>query len=106
MDFIHAHYAEKLELERIAQAANIGGRECQRCFRRCIQISPVQYLIRYRLMQSAALLAGGRGLGIAEISTRCGFDSPSNFSKTFRRYFGCTPKEYRNAGRARKSKSG
>ena len=36
---------------------------------------------------------------ISEIATLCGFDSPSNFSKVFKRFYNCTPREYRRTVR-------
>lgn len=95
MDYIHEHYAEELALTQIAQAADIGERECLRCFNRMIQMSPIQYLIKYRIMLGAAMLLEGSERSIAEIAAGCGFDSPSNFSKLFKRFFECTPREYR-----------
>lgn len=95
LDFIHDRYAEDLQLSQIAQAADIGERECLRCFQRVIQVSPIQYLLKYRVMQGASVLRSASHLCIAEVSTLCGFDSPSNFSKVFKRFFACTPKEYR-----------
>lgn len=32
---------------------------------------------------------------ISSIAGMCGFNSPSNFSQMFARYFKCTPREYR-----------
>lgn len=95
LDFIREHYTENLGLSQIAQSADIGERECLRCFQRAIQISPIQYLIKYRLMQGASMLLDDPNRSISEISIQCGFDSSSNFSKMFRRFFECTPKEYR-----------
>jgi AraC-like DNA-binding protein len=93
--YIQEHYAEPLKLSRIALAAAIGERECLRCFRRVLQISPVQYLIKYRLERGASMLTGNKDISIAVIAMDCGFDSPSNFARLFKRYYGCTPKEYR-----------
>lgn len=95
MTFIHDKYAGQVSLAQIASAADIGERECLRCFQRSIRISPVQYLITYRLHQAAALLLADRTAGIADIALDCGFDSPSSFSQLFRRYYKCTPREYR-----------
>lgn len=94
--YLHEHCAEKLTLSMIAKAADIGERECLRCFQRTLQISPMQYLLKHRIMRGAALLTEEPKSSIAEVSIRCGFDSPSSFSRMFRRYFMCTPKEYRN----------
>lgn len=97
LEVIQEHFSEDIGLSRIAGAAGIGERECLRCFKRVLRLSPVQYLIRYRVMKGAEMLSEKPGSSIAEISSLCGFDSPSNFSQTFRRFYGCTPREYRRS---------
>ena len=94
LDFIHGHYAERLTLGQIARSADVGERECLRCFQREIQTSPMQYLLRYRVTRGAELLRREDG-GILDIALRCGFESPSRFSQIFKRFFGCTPRAYR-----------
>ena len=94
LELIQKEFAEPLHLSQIARAANIGERECLRCFQRTIGISPLQYLLRYRVSQ-AALLLRETTLPVAEIGMRCGFDSPSHFAQTFRKYFSITPSAYR-----------
>lgn len=96
MGFIHEHYGEKLSLEDIAASANISARECTRCFRRCIDASPNEYLTEYRLRVATRLLAES-DKSILEISEESGFSSASYFTKTFREAMNCTPKEYRDA---------
>jgi AraC-like DNA-binding protein len=95
MNFIQEHYSENLNLAQIAKSADIGERECLRCFQRGIQISPMQYLLKYRVMQGAVMLLQTPERSISEISILCGFDSPSNFSQMFKRYYVCTPRNYR-----------
>lgn len=51
ISFIHEHFQENLDLAQIARAADIGERECLRCFKRAIQTSPLQYLLKYRVTQ-------------------------------------------------------
>ena len=94
LDYIHSHYAQALTLAEIAQAANIGPRECLRCFRRTIDLSPKQYLQQYRISEAAVFLRE-TDLSIAEIALQCGFDSPSNFAQTFRKYHRCSPRDFR-----------
>ena len=95
LDFIHTHYPETISLEDISRAGQIGKRECLRCFRRTIGESPVQYLLKYRLTESARMLLSRPAAGMSELSGACGFDSPSYFSKQFRRLYQCSPSEYR-----------
>ena len=98
LQYMQASYAEPITLADIAQAARLSERECLRCFHRTIGDSPVQYLLKYRLMQGAALLRASPAASIAEVSAACGFDSPSYFSKQFRRFYQRPPREYRTAG--------
>ena len=98
LQYMQASYAEPITLADIAQAAGLSERECLRCFHRTIGDSPVQYLLKYRLMQGAALLRASPAASIAEVSAACGFDSPSYFSKQFRRFYQRPPREYRTAG--------
>ena len=98
LQYMQASYAEPITLADIAQAAGLSERECLRCFHRTISDSPVQYLLKYRLMQGAALLRASPAASIAEVSAACGFDSPSYFSKQFRRFYQRPPREYRTAG--------
>lgn len=97
LDYIHAHFSDHIGLSQIAGIADIGERECLRCFQRTIQLSPMQYLLKYRMMQGAKLLEMGSSQSVSEIASLCGFDSPSNFSRMFKRFYNYTPREYRNA---------
>lgn len=95
LEYIHGHYAEHISVAEIAKAADIGERECLRCFRKTIQLSPIQYLLKYRIIQGAEILLREPACSVLEAAFRCGFDSPSNFAKMFKRFYKCTPREYR-----------
>lgn len=95
LDYIENHFHENLDLSQIARAADIGARECLRCFKRVIQNSPMQYLLKYRVTQGAAMLLRSPASSVSEIAGQCGFNSSSNFSQMFGRFFQCTPREYR-----------
>lgn len=99
LTFIQTHFARPLSLAEIARAAGIGERECLRCFGKTIHIPPMQYLLKYRIMQAADALLAHPADSIALVAVRCGFDNPSNFSQQFRRFYGCSPREYRAKNR-------
>ena len=44
------------------------------------------------------MLRANPGFSVSQIAAACGFDSPSNFSKMFRRFYGLSPREYRQRG--------
>lgn len=95
LDYLHHNFSGNISLSDIAGAANIGERECLRCFQRTIQLSPMQYLLKYRIMRGAELLLKNPTDSISEIAVLCGFDSPSNFAKMFKRFYNYTPRDYR-----------
>ena len=103
LKIIETRYGENITLDDIAKAADISTRECLRCFQRTMQLSPFQYLMKYRMMQGAELLLSDPSSSISEVSLRCGFDSPSNFTSTFRRFYKCTPRQYRKENAERKT---
>lgn len=95
LEYIQKNYSGDITLSEIAGAADIGERECLRCFQKTIQLSPIQYLLKYRVMQGAEMLLSDPERSISEIALSCGFDSPSNFARTFKRFYNRTPREYR-----------
>lgn len=95
LEFIHSHYPQKTVLEDIAAVAGIGTRECLRCFKRNIGVSPIQYLLEYRLMQSTKMLAAEKHMNISQISEACGFEDSGYFSRQFARFYKYSPSEYR-----------
>lgn len=93
LSFIHNHFDEQIRLSDIAGCVNICERECLRSFHKLIRCSPVQYLIRYRILKSCIMLAENK-YSITQICSDCGFSSPSYFSKVFKREAGCSPREF------------
>ena len=93
MEHIADHYSGHLSLEDIAAAASISKSEALRCFRQCLNTTPVGYLIAYRLHRAAAALRRGEE-NITRVAYDCGFENVSYFCKMFRRQFGLPPKAY------------
>ena len=92
--YIHKNYMEHIALADIAAAGHISRGECCRVFKRVEQLSPVQYLTRFRLEQSLKLL-NSTGLSVQEIARQVGFGTGSYFTERFREAYDCTPSEYR-----------
>lgn len=92
--YIHEHYTEELSLNTISSIAHMSNAYFCRMFKKLTQYSPVQYINRYRIMQSCALLRD-TDLNINEICYRCGYNNVSYFNREFRMVLNCSPKEYR-----------
>ena len=95
ISFIRSHYQEEITLSDIASSASISERECLRCFKRSVKDSPVQYLMKFRLMSSASILLSMPSLSITEVAEKCGFRSSSYFTELFKRHYKMTPKQFR-----------
>ena len=92
--FIYAHYAEKVTLADIADAASISRSEAGRCFKAYMDCSPVEALIQYRLNKAHELLCDAV-MTLQEISEACGFHSVNYFSRQFRQHYGYAPTQVR-----------
>lgn len=91
--YLSEHFSEKLTLAGIAAAAHISTRECIRCFKRQTGMTPIDFLIDFRVGKACEMLRAGES-SITEVGLLCGFSSPSHFGKTFKEKIGCSPSEY------------
>ncbi len=57
--------------------------------------SLMRYVLRLRLKKCRRELSSRTGASITEIAFRWGFNDISNFSRSFKQRFGCSPREYR-----------
>ena len=96
LSYINSHYAEKISLKAIADSASISERECIRCFKKYMNLTPFKYLLEYRIDIAANLLLNS-DLSITEIALQSGFDTSSYVSKTCKEFMQCSPKSYRNS---------
>ncbi len=101
VDFIQKNYAEKLTLAQIAEAGAVGQSKCCKLFSRYFDKSPIVYLNRYRLNKSLELLRN-TDLSITETALSTGFSGASYYAETFKKYFGKSPTEFRQAENSRK----
>ena len=94
IDYIHKNYGTSVTLSDLAANVFVSPEYLCRIFSEMSDASPVEYLNRYRIMQSAGLLLSSDA-SISQISSDCGFNNSSYFNKMFMRFIGCTPTEYR-----------
>ncbi len=95
--YIEKHFAEKVTLEDLANTVHISKSECCRCFKRALNLTPIEYLMRYRIYQAASLIQkkDKKASSFSELAFNVGFNNASYFNKVFRQYLGYTPSEYR-----------
>lgn len=93
LEYIHKHY-NHTRVSNIAAYIGISRYYLTHIFKEKLNISPQEYLLKYRLEQSNILLRT-TNLTVQEISEKVGYDNPLTFSKAFKKAFGLSPKNYR-----------
>jgi len=96
LNHLHAHFTEPLNVETLASCANMSASTFHEHFKRSTLLSPVQYLKRLRLLKAQRLLLI-EGMGVAQVAHQVGYQSPSQFSREYKRYFERNPGEERAA---------
>ncbi|OON41962.1 AraC family transcriptional regulator [Izhakiella australiensis] len=89
---IESHYADSLSIELLASEVNMSVSAFHHNFKAVTSTSPLQYLKSYRLHQARTLMLH-EGLKASAAAMRVGYESASQFSREFKRYFGVTPGE-------------
>ncbi len=100
---VHTHYACPLDVESMADEASMSVSAFHHHFKAVTSSSPLQYLKTIRLHQ-ARLLMVHEGMNASIAAQRVGYESPSQFSREFRRLFGANPSA--EAARVRDTLSG
>jgi AraC-like DNA-binding protein len=85
----------ELTVEAIADGMGVSSRYLRALFTKSEKIS--HYILRRRLEECARLLSEPQqqSLSITSIAFRCGFNSMAHFSRTFKKAYNVTPRDYR-----------
>lgn len=94
MQYVHQNYSHDISLEDIASYAGISKSTVLNLFRRYLHITPINYLINYRLNE-AALKLSKTEKKIITISEETGFNNVDYFCRLFKKHYHLTPTEYR-----------
>ena len=71
MAYIHEHYTEPISREDLARRFCVNERYLTRCFHQETGVTPIAYLIRYRIQQAKILLAAGQ-LSVTDVGLATG----------------------------------
>lgn len=91
-NYISLHYTEKLTLEQIAKDIHANGSYLSRLYKVKTGQNLFDAINRMKLQKAKEYMA--RGHKVYEVAQMVGFDDVSYFSRVFKKYEGCSPREY------------
>ena len=92
MRWMRDHYNRGVRIEELARVAAMSVTSFHRHFRAVALMSPLQYLKQIRLQEARARLMAGSE-DVTTIGLAVGYDSPSQFSREYKRAYGSPPGE-------------
>lgn len=88
---LRRHFREPLRIQALAHAVNMSSSALHHGFKVATAMSPVQYQKQLRLHEARRLMLR-EGLEAAVAAHRVGYQSPSQFSREYKRLFGAPPR--------------
>lgn len=96
VDYMSSHYAEPLNLDRLAREAGVSKFHFVRLFRLGTGVTPHRFLMDIRLDASRSMLLNS-DRSVGEIAAACGYPRQSHFTAAFASRFRTTPSAMRGA---------
>jgi len=102
VELMEANIREPIPQKDLAEFVGLSERQLQRLFRKHLLCPPSRYYLQLRLARARELLQQ-TSHSILEVSSVCGFISPSHFSKSYKEHYGYSPSQERQRSVARGS---
>jgi len=90
---MHTNYEKPMDVDSLASVVNMSVSSFHHTFKDVTSSSPIQYLKKLRLNKAKTFISED-GLRVNEAARRVGYESVSQFSREFKRYYGAPPKDY------------
>ncbi|MBR8209323.1 AraC family transcriptional regulator [Burkholderia cenocepacia] len=84
------HFRERFSIERLAAEAGMSPSSLHEHFRAVTAMTPLQFQKQLRLQQARSLMLV-HDIDVTTAAIRVGYESPSQFSREYRRHFGESP---------------
>ena len=92
--YLHCNFKRQITIKQLAAYSGMNGTSLCSLFKRKKQTTIMQYLLDYRIMMVKEGLKRD-DTSISEVCYECGFRDVPYFNRTFKKYMGMTPKEYK-----------
>ncbi len=98
LSYVREHYRENISLDDILKITSYSKSHFIRLFKKNVGMNLTDYINKYRIEKSCLDLIY-TSKNVTEIATENGFNTVQYFSKTFKAYMKCTPKQYQRNGK-------
>jgi len=102
IDYIDKHINEQLTVSQIADSLYISQSTLERHFKQILNITPLEYIRKKKLILAAQLLQNGES--VLQTGIKVGYNDNSYFIQLFKKYYGCTPREYKSINNVAKAR--
>lgn len=92
--YIFSHFTSPVTLDEVAAVAHMSKQAFCRYFKSRTQKTLIEFITDVRISHACKLIAEGE-TSISGLAYNCGFNSLSNFNKSFKDIKGVTPREYK-----------
>lgn len=96
IDYIEIYYMSRITIPEIASYLSITPEYACNLFKAATGETIISYLNRKRIDKAKCLLQNG-GISMQYVASKVGFDSVSYFSRTFKKYEGISPSEFKRS---------
>lgn len=97
LQFIDENLDSVLSLETVANVGFYSPFHFHRIFKAITNETLNSYITRKRIEKSASILLHQKNVSITELSLQYGFNSNSSFTRTFKKFYGISPSEFRKS---------
>lgn len=95
LEYLEENYQKKITFADLKQKFHYSERYISQRFQKAVGTTVIEYLNRYRIQKALDLIKNGE-LPISEIGWKCGIGEYKYFNYVFKKYIGCSVKEYQN----------
>jgi len=93
LEFIYRNYQKKIVFQDIVDELNYSETFLNKRFKEAVGTTYIEYLNRYRIQKALEMLKEGKHT-VQNIAWKCGIGEYKYFNTVFKKYIGCSPKEY------------
>jgi AraC-like DNA-binding protein len=93
--YIQQNYYKQITLDDLCKFCFVSKIQLNRLFNTYLNITPINYIITYRLNKAKDLLQNCEEMSVKEISTQVGYEDQCYFARLFKKFMGVSPMQFR-----------